>query len=39
MNTTVLADQQKPYMAQLAVAVEYTNCFSAEGWDPPQRVS
>ena len=25
--------------AQSAGAVEYTNCFSGEGWDSPQRVS
>ena len=27
------------YVAQSAGAVEYTDCFSAEGQDPPQRES
>ena len=26
-------------IAQSAGAVEYTDCTSAEGWDPPQWVS
>ena len=39
VKTTSIFSHSNFAIAQPAGAVEYTNCISAEGWNPPQRVS